>query len=288
VKARNQNSVETAYSGSANQATLIETPTGITFGTVTNNAIVLNATGTLTNLTVGSSGVYFDSTTTGGDGGINAWITSTTDTATGLLPNTPYAFQVKARNQSAVETAYSGTYTKTTLANVPAAPTLNNVNATSMNVDVNANSNPSATQFAIQCVSTTDATWNGKYVDAAGNPSAAAVWQTDATWGASAAVGLDSSTQYCFAVKARNGELVETAFSAPSCATTSAGALLGDMNCDGVVSYADINPFVLALSSQAAYEAQYPTCRYLNADCSNDGVVSYADINPFVVLLSQP
>jgi endonuclease/exonuclease/phosphatase family metal-dependent hydrolase len=60
----------------------------------------------------------------------------------------------------------------------------------------------------------------------------------------------------------------------------------GDMNCDGVVSYADINPFVLALSGQAGYEAQYPSCDFMNADCNNDGVVSYADINPFVQLLS--
>jgi hypothetical protein len=60
----------------------------------------------------------------------------------------------------------------------------------------------------------------------------------------------------------------------------------GDLNCDGTISYADINPFVLALSGQAAYEAQYPNCNWLNADCNADGAVSYADINPFVQLLS--
>lgn len=62
----------------------------------------------------------------------------------------------------------------------------------------------------------------------------------------------------------------------------------GDLNCDAVVTYADINPFVLAVSSQAGYEAQYPTCRFMNADCNGDGVVSFADINPFVALLSGP
>jgi hypothetical protein len=61
----------------------------------------------------------------------------------------------------------------------------------------------------------------------------------------------------------------------------------GDMNCDGVVSYADINPFVLALTSQAAYQAQYPSCYFMNADVNSDGVVSYADINPFVNCLSH-
>jgi hypothetical protein len=61
---------ETAYSTpAASTATLIETPTGVSFGMVTNNSIMLNASGTLTNLTTGSSGVYFNSTTAGGNGG---------------------------------------------------------------------------------------------------------------------------------------------------------------------------------------------------------------------------
>ena len=58
--------------------------------------------------------------------------------------------------------------------------------------------------------------------------------------------------------------------------------LRGDLNCDGAVNYADINPFVLALTSQAAYEAAHPTCHWMNADCNNDGAVNYADINAFV------
>lgn len=61
----------------------------------------------------------------------------------------------------------------------------------------------------------------------------------------------------------------------------------GDMNCDGVISYADINPFVLAITNAASYEAQFPECDFLNADCTSDGQVSYADINAFVQLLSN-
>ena len=60
----------------------------------------------------------------------------------------------------------------------------------------------------------------------------------------------------------------------------------GDTNCDGVVDFADINPFVLALSSPIAYQTQYPNCPMANADCNGDGVVDFADINPFVTLLS--
>jgi subtilisin family serine protease len=60
----------------------------------------------------------------------------------------------------------------------------------------------------------------------------------------------------------------------------------GDVNCDGLISYADINPFVLALSGEAAYHARFPACNFLSADCDGDCVVSYADINAFVRLLS--
>jgi hypothetical protein len=60
----------------------------------------------------------------------------------------------------------------------------------------------------------------------------------------------------------------------------------GDLNCDGVVSPADIDPFVIALTDgQAAYEAQFPECNFFNADCNDDGIVSAADIDPFIGIL---
>ncbi len=60
---------------------------------------------------------------------------------------------------------------------------------------------------------------------------------------------------------------------------------LGDLNCDGSVSFDDINPFVLALADPSGYATAYPTCTGLNADINADGVVDFADINPFVTLL---
>ncbi|HVP13175.1 MAG TPA: fibronectin type III domain-containing protein, partial [Phycisphaerae bacterium] len=244
VKARNQSSVETAYSSTAAKATLIETPTGVSFGTVTANSIVLNAGGTFTNLTTGSSGLYFDSTTTGGDGGINAWVQATTDTATGLNPNTSYTFQVKARNQSSVETAYSPTAAKVTLANVPTAPTLSGATRTTLNLDVNANGNPAATEFAVMCTasSPTDSNWNGKYVNASGAASATAVWRTEAQWGVTTVQALQACTTYTFAVKARNSESVETVFG-PGASLGTTGHL-GDMDGDGAVAGDDIQSFI--------------------------------------------
>jgi hypothetical protein len=61
----------------------------------------------------------------------------------------------------------------------------------------------------------------------------------------------------------------------------------GDLNCDGVVSAADIDPFVIALTGgQAAYEAQFPDCDFFDADINSDGNVSAADIDGFVTLLT--
>jgi sulfatase modifying factor 1 len=60
---------------------------------------------------------------------------------------------------------------------------------------------------------------------------------------------------------------------------------LGDMNCDGVVSAADIDPFVLALTDPPAYIAQFPDCDLYLADFNNDGFVTAADIDPFVQAL---
>jgi hypothetical protein len=60
----------------------------------------------------------------------------------------------------------------------------------------------------------------------------------------------------------------------------------GDLDCNGIIEFDDINPFVLAISSPEAYQASYPNCRLLNGDCNGDGLVDFDDINPFVVLLS--
>ncbi|MEW6252891.1 MAG: M14 family zinc carboxypeptidase, partial [Planctomycetota bacterium] len=64
------------------------------------------------------------------------------------------------------------------------------------------------------------------------------------------------------------------------------GWLRGDMNCDDVVNFDDINPFVLALSNPAGYAAAYPQCDIMNGDVNGDGRVDFDDINPFVALLA--
>ena len=62
--------------------------------------------------------------------------------------------------------------------------------------------------------------------------------------------------------------------------------LRGDLNCDNIVDYGDIDAFVAALNGEVPYETAHPGCTRINADCNCDGVVNYADIDPFVQLLS--
>jgi len=57
----------------------------------------------------------------------------------------------------------------------------------------------------------------------------------------------------------------------------------GDTNCDGMITFADIDGFVEALGGEAAW-THWP-CPWLNADCTGDGDVTFADIDPFVGLI---
>ncbi len=56
----------------------------------------------------------------------------------------------------------------------------------------------------------------------------------------------------------------------------------GDLNCDGVLNLADLEPFVLALTDPAAYQTAYPDCNIGYGDCNGDGLVDPFDIDPFV------
>jgi hypothetical protein len=60
----------------------------------------------------------------------------------------------------------------------------------------------------------------------------------------------------------------------------------GDLNCDGSISFGDINPFVLTLTDPAQYGQWYPDCTLMNGDINQDGSVDFHDINPFVALLT--
>jgi hypothetical protein len=62
--------------------------------------------------------------------------------------------------------------------------------------------------------------------------------------------------------------------------------IFDDLNCDGVVNFDDINPFVLALTNPTGYQNQYPNCNIAHGDANRDGVVDFDDIDAFIAILS--
>ena len=93
---------ETAYSAITYLATLIEAPTALSFGPITDNSIQVTAPGTFTRLTSYMSGMFFEVTkldgTPVGGAQANTWGQVQTITVTGLTPGMTYRFRVKARN----------------------------------------------------------------------------------------------------------------------------------------------------------------------------------------------
>ncbi|MCC7145258.1 MAG: PEP-CTERM sorting domain-containing protein [Phycisphaeraceae bacterium] len=60
----------------------------------------------------------------------------------------------------------------------------------------------------------------------------------------------------------------------------------GDFNGDGVITLSDINPFKLALTDTAAWQAAYPEVVLTDVDPNGDGVITLSDINPFKAILT--
>ena len=185
-----------------------EAPVGtmsISFSNVTTTG--MNVTGAdLTDATQGDEYYEFDCTTSATWDRVRT-ITDNVNECTGMAVNTEYTFKYQGSDNVINSTSWSSEYSKYTLANVPGTPTVTNPagSSTTLGVQLDVNSNPAATEFAIQET-------GGQYVQAGGTLGASAVWQTNATWGTVTVTGLSINTQYTFKVKARNGDNTETAF----------------------------------------------------------------------------
>ena len=217
VKNRNGDGVENTYSNTQTIWTKANVPT-IVQGDITDTTVVLNGTG-VNNLTQGSSGLYFDCITEDTcDGGINEWVSSDTDTVTGLIPDTQYEFKVKARNYDSVETGYSSnTISVYTNSIQPTIASISNATTNSLRVAINNQENPSTTLYLLEEVNTAE------YVNSLGQLVIDPVWLTYTQLGESTGItvnSLDSNTEYTFRVKAKNQLGVETDFSAPESAYT--------------------------------------------------------------------
>ncbi|MCH7814926.1 MAG: hypothetical protein IID40_13000 [Planctomycetes bacterium] len=161
-----------------------------------------------------------------GEGGQNhsGWQLGNAYVDSGLVPGGTYSYRVKARDAVPVpnETTYSAALEATTLAETPDAPSIVTAGATTMDLDVNPAANSASTLFAIQCASTSDATWDQKYVNAVGDPIAGPVWRSDSAWAVLTVTGLTlGGIEYCFHVKAKNADDIETSFSGTACDSTA-------------------------------------------------------------------
>ena len=76
------------------------------------NSITVKVINTLSNLTSGNSGLFFENLTFGTNSG---WIQNYSWTSGGLEPSNSFDFRVKARNGDGIETSYSSIYSFSTL-----------------------------------------------------------------------------------------------------------------------------------------------------------------------------
>jgi hypothetical protein len=188
VKARDGNFNETGFSAVSYDYTDIETPSGVTFGNVTNNSIEASSSNTPSGLTRGSSGLIIYNVTRGTN---SNWKQDNSSWTSSLLSvNTKYGFRAKAKNGDGNETPYSNTVYRYTLANVPEASAFSNITLTGIRANWKANGNPAGTQY--YCENTTLGTNSG--------------WTSITHWDS---MGLNCGG-YSFRVKAKNGDGVET------------------------------------------------------------------------------
>jgi hypothetical protein len=192
VKARDGVNNETTYSTPVKYAyTAIETPNGISFGTISTSSIQVKSTNTPSGLTRGNSGLWIENTTKGTNSG---WKKNNDFWASGsLTPNKNYSFRAKAKNGDGKETAYSPSVSRYTLSKTPGTSSFSNVTQTCIRANWKANGNPSGTQYF--CENTTKGTNSG--------------WTTNLYWDS---CGLTCGTNYTFRVKAKNGDGVETSW----------------------------------------------------------------------------
>jgi len=141
-------------------------------------------------------------------------------TIAGLSPNTQHAFRVMARDASADqnESGWSDGLNVYTLADTPPAPILVSAEETALNLSLSPGANPAGTELAL---------WNVSYAEWValdGTGSVTEVWADAATWGTVNVHGLAVDTTHHFTVKARNGDVIETADSQILAAKTLAPA----------------------------------------------------------------
>ena len=145
----------------------------------------------------------------------------------GLSANTQYAFKIKGRDELDNEGSYTSCgATAYTLANTPAAPTVDNAAATTLDVDpVTGGAEKEMAIYVASAEVDCDGSGGLGYVQSAdGSIGGSEDWITDAVWDTTTITGLTASTTYYVCAKARNGDDTETVFGA-----ATSGATISDV-----------------------------------------------------------
>ncbi len=198
-----------ATSEAISKYTSIEAASSATWEGVTSSSITIHSGNALSNLTSGSSGIYFENVTAGTNSG---WIQENTWTSSSLTANTAYTFRITGRNGDGVITATLEAAKSTAAAdapNVPSAEAFSNITSTIIKANWGANSNPSNTQY--YCENTTAATNSG--------------WTTALSW---ESTSLTPEKEYTFKVKARDTSSNESSYTSLGAATTSKAESIAD------------------------------------------------------------
>lgn len=225
--------------------TAIEAASGVSVSDITSTSMSVASSNTPSNLTSGTSGLYFANTTAATNSG---WQQNNTPwSSSGLSVNTQYTLSVKSRNGAGTETT-AATVSKYTLALPPSAPTVGGATVSTLGVAITAgDGNPADTGYAIKI---SPAVATNTWVQADGSIGASAVYQTRATWGTKTVTGLAEYTQYTFTAYAANGDAVVTAASDGASARTSdTTAPTGTISVSGGAAYATSATVTLTLSA---------------------------------------
>ena len=219
VKARNPDSLETAFGSTGSAYTLATTPLAPALSAASVSSIMIgiledgnddetdyvlynatldayaHANGTFDNSAIWQTALEWDTPTIGG-----------------LSVDTAYIIRLRAKNGTGTLSSFGPNNTIYTLANPAGQPISGNPSTSTIDVTIDTNGNPSNTEFALY-----NAT-EGVFIDENGIATTTAQYQTFAEWGGGAVTvrQLENNRAYQFSVIAQNGNGIAVATSSLS------------------------------------------------------------------------
>lgn len=206
------------------------TPNPATISLVSSSSYSSMATTATTASDAGIGGIqYLFNETTGGSGATNgSWQSSASYTDEGLAPNTSYCYIVQYRDSLNNSGTWSSQTCNYTLAEAPSITQVlcgGETGDYECNVTISMGSNPSGTT---------------NYIDETTGHSGG----TDRSWSTSTGMyedtGLAAETQYCYTIKARNGNNIETTPSSTVCGNTLTLAITETLDPDLVYTSSNV------------------------------------------------